>query len=214
MSTGRIALLLALLTLTACVSQAKYDTVARQRDDYRRQFDAAQSTEAVLRADLRASESEKQELQQTYEDLTTILSEYIVAKKITLLAMQSGVHIRMKSEILFPTGSANLNPEGSDLLKQIVPELNEIPFQIVVAGHTDNVPIGPGLREAFPTNWDLAAARAAHVADLLESEGVSNKRMVVVSFGEIQPVADNGTAEGRSQNRRIELRLRPVVPGR
>ena len=212
MLTGRIALVLALLALTACVSQAKYDTVARQRDDYRRQIDAAQSTEAVLRADLRASEAEKQQLQETYEDLTGILSEYIVAKKIKLLAMQSGVYIRMKSEILFPTGSAELNPEGSDLLKKIVPELNEIPYQIVVAGHTDNVPIGPGLRQKFPTNWDLAGARAAHVTDLLETEGVPSKRMVVVSFGEIQPVADNATAEGRAENRRIELRLRPVVP--
>ena len=212
MLTGRITLVLALLAVTACVSQSKFDTVSRQRDDYRRQLDAAQSTEAVLRADLHASEAEKQELQETYENLTGILSEYITAKQIKLIAMQSGVPIRMKSEILFPTGSAELNPGGADLIKSIVPALNELPYQIVVAGHTDNVPIGPGLRDKFPTNWDLAASRAAHVADLMQAEGIVGKRMVVVSFGEIQPVDDNGTAEGRSQNRRIELRLRPIVP--
>ena len=84
-------------------------------------------------------------------------------------------------------------------------------IKTIVGGFTDNVPISKRLAEQFPSNWDLAAARATNVVRKLEDSGVPKGRMVVVSFGENQPVASNDTAEGRSKNRRIEIRLRPVV---
>ena len=207
-----IALAGAGLLLVGCVSQAKYDMAVRQRDDYRRQVDAMTRTENVLRSDLRAKRSDMDQLRQTHDDLQKALAVYITAKKIKLLAMQTGVIVLLQEDVLFATGSADLNQSGEEVLAEISKELNEIPFQVVVAGHTDNVPIGPSLAKRYPSNWDLAAARASRVARLIESQGVDKGRLVVVSFGSNDPVASNETAEGRTENRRIELRLRPVVP--
>ena len=79
-----------------------------------------------------------------------------------------------------------------------------------MAGFTDNIPIRGSLTKKFPTNWELAGARAASVVRLLEKEGVDKLKLTAVSYGENQPVASNDTPEGRSQNRRIEIRMRPV----
>jgi len=207
------ALVVAGLMLGGCVSQAKYDMAVRQRDDYRRQVDALTRTENVLRGDLQAKRSEMDELKETHDHLTVSLATYIAAKQIKLQAMESGVIVLMQEDVLFATGSADLNESGEMVLAEISKELMAIPFQVVVAGHTDNVPIGPSLAKRYPSNWDLAAARASRVARLFESKGVVKKRLAVVSFGSNDPVTSNDTPEGRAQNRRIEIRLRPVIPG-
>jgi chemotaxis protein MotB len=80
-----------------------------------------------------------------------------------------------------------------------------------VLGFTDNVPVGPNLAERFPSNWELAGARAASVVRVMEEEGIPAPQLVAVSRGETEPIASNDTAEGRAQNRRIDVRLRPVV---
>jgi chemotaxis protein MotB len=208
-----IALAVAGLMLGGCVSQAKYDMAVRQRDDYRRQVDALTRTENVLRGDLQARRSEMDELNETHAHLRSSLATYIAAKQIKLQAMESGVIVLMQEDVLFATGSSDLNESGEVVLAEISKELKEIPFQVVVAGHTDNVPIGPSLAKRYPSNWDLAAARASRVARLIESKGVDKKRLAVVSFGSNDPVTSNDTPEGRAQNRRIEIRLRPVIPG-
>ena len=87
----------------------------------------------------------------------------------------------------------------------------EVPFQVIVGGYTDNVPVGKNLMAKYPTNWDLAAARAVEVVRVLENSGVPQEQLRAVSFGENMPIATNDSAEGRAQNRRIEIRLRPVV---
>ena len=207
-----IALAATGLVLAGCVSQAKYDMTVRQRDDYRRQVDALTRTENVLRGDLQARRSDMTQLQETHDHLQVALAVYITAKKIKLQAMQTGVIVLLQEDVLFATGAADLNESGGEVLAEISKELNQIPFQVVVAGHTDNVPIGPSLAKRYPSNWDLAAARASRVAQFLESHGVDKQRLAVVSFGSNDPVASNETAEGRAQNRRIEIRLRPIVP--
>jgi chemotaxis protein MotB len=81
--------------------------------------------------------------------------------------------------------------------------------EIVVSGHTDNVPITSKLAATYPTNWELSAARAIAVVKILESNGVDPKMLVAAGFGEFRPVADNATPEGRAQNRRMEIVLMP-----
>ena len=90
-------------------------------------------------------------------------------------------------------------------------QLADVPYQTIVAGFTDNAPISSNLAKTFPSNWDLAAARATQVVRILQGSGVVSDRLVAVSFGENEPVAANDTKEGRQQNRRIEIRLRPIV---
>ncbi|GAB1583237.1 peptidoglycan -binding protein [Phyllobacterium phragmitis] len=118
-----------------------------------------------------------------------------------------------QSEVLFPTGSADINPAGQDELKKLAGaliELNkEIPEDINwvlrVDGHTDNVPLAGTGR--FRDNWELSSARATAVVKFLIANGVPANRLVAAGFGEYQPLDPADTPEARSRNRRIELKL-------
>ena len=121
------------------------------------------------------------------------------------------MQITLPNEVLFATGSADLKLDGQKLLKELVDALQDVPYQIVVVGHTDNVPIGPELAKRYPTNWELAGARAASVVRLMAGEGIPPAQLLAVSMGDTRPIADNGTPEGRKLNRRIDVRIRPVV---
>ena len=97
------------------------------------------------------------------------------------------------------------------MLTKVGTDLREVPFQVLVVGFTDNVPVGPKLKRSYPTNWELAGARAALVVRKLADAGVAKEQLRAVSMAENMPVASNDTPKGRADNRRIEIRLRPVV---
>ncbi|MGG7516653.1 peptidoglycan -binding protein [Allorhizobium undicola] len=118
-----------------------------------------------------------------------------------------------QSEVLFPSGGADLNPQGLDemaklatalvdLAREIPPDINWV---LRVDGHTDNVPLSGTGR--YPDNWALSSARAISVVKFLISKGVPAERLAAAGFGEFQPIAPGDTPEARSQNRRIELKL-------
>lgn len=105
----------------------------------------------------------------------------------------------------FPSGSADLTAAARDIMSRIAFAAMEDSSTIVVAGHTDDVPIRGGV---FRDNWDLAAARAASVVQSIEATGlVPPGRMQAVSFGETQPLDSNDTEQGRERNRRIEISI-------
>ncbi len=97
------------------------------------------------------------------------------------------------------------------LLKELVGALEGVPYQIVVIGHTDNVPIGPGLAKRYPSNWELAGARASGVVRIMVAEGVPPEQLLAISMSDTRPLAANDSPEGRKRNRRIEVRIRPVI---
>ncbi|WEX76977.1 peptidoglycan -binding protein [Sinorhizobium numidicum] len=118
-----------------------------------------------------------------------------------------------QSEVLFSSGSSDLNPEGQaemtklaaallDLAKEIPAEINWV---LRVDGHTDNVPLSGAGR--FKDNWELSSARATSVVKFLMSKGVPADRLVAAGFGEYQAIAEGESLEARAQNRRIELKL-------
>lgn len=118
-----------------------------------------------------------------------------------------------QSEVLFGSGSAELNPAGQgEMLKvaqallQIAAEIPEdIQWVLRVDGHTDNIPIsGTG---QFRDNWGLSQARALAVVKYFISQGVPPQRLVAAGFGEFQPIEEGDTDEARAKNRRIELKL-------
>ncbi len=118
-----------------------------------------------------------------------------------------------QSEVLFPSGGAELNPEGQaemsklasallDLAKEIPAEINWV---LRVDGHTDNVPLSGTGR--YRDNWELSSARATSVVKFLISQGVPANRLAAAGFGEFQPIAEGDDPGARDQNRRIELKL-------
>ncbi|PLX98262.1 MAG: hypothetical protein C0623_13140 [Desulfuromonas sp.] len=161
-------------------------------------------------AEAAAAQAELDRQQQVYQNLQTTFAKEQEANQVKIEMMKSGVKVNLANEILFPSGSADLNEMGIEVLTRAAGDLKDNPYQTVVAGFTDNVAISGKLQEKYPTNWELAGARAASVVRLLEKEGVPPEQLLAISFGENSPVESNDTPEGRSKNRRIEIILRPV----
>ena len=95
------------------------------------------------------------------------------------------------------------------MLQTVAQRLAGSDYSIAVEGYTDDRPISASLSKRYPSNWELAGARAAQVVRLFASGGIDAERLTAVSRGDTHPVADNGTAEGRARNRRIEFLVLP-----
>ncbi len=218
--------LLATGSLAGCVTQGKYDALVAERDELAQQNETLRNRTLELKwqgaeiahiafelsEELELRDREVAQLQREQQELAEELATFVVAGLIKMQLLKDGLHLVLSEEILFPTGSSELKPTGRDVLTQLVGELEQVPYQVAVFGHTDNVPVGGRLALRYPSNWDLAGARATSVVRLMEGAGIPSGRLVAVSFGPTRPIASNDTPEGREQNRRIEVRLRPVVP--
>ncbi len=113
-----------------------------------------------------------------------------------------GLEVEIKTSILFSSGSSRMGGQSTSVLRRLASILEPHPNRINVEGFTDNRPINT---LAFPSNWELSAARAATVVRLFSEYGLSPDRMAAIGYGEFRPVADNRTAQGRSKNRRVVL---------
>jgi len=115
--------------------------------------------------------------------------------------------ITIRDRVLFDSGSAVIKPEFIPTIDSIGNMLREYPeYEVVVSGHTDNVPIN---NAEFETNWDLSSKRALNFMKLLlRNENLDPKRFSAIGYGEYRPVATNDTAEGRMQNRRVEVTIK------
>ncbi|MDB6064415.1 MAG: peptidoglycan-binding lipoprotein OmpA family [Pedosphaera sp.] len=134
------------------------------------------------------------------------------SKDVTISKLQGKLTVNILDRIMFDSGEAVLKPDGEAVMKKIGDILvkhPELKF-IHVIGHTDNIPIRPGARSKFASNWELSSARAmAAVHFLTEQAGVDPHRVGAVGYGEFRPIADNTTAEGRAKNRRIAVTILP-----
>jgi len=114
------------------------------------------------------------------------------------------INIVLKSALLFPSGSDRLNQESDPLMEELAKHLNSNLQLILVHGHTDNIPINT---IKFPSNWELSGARGVAVVRKLQNLTVQPDRLSVEAHGEFRPIADNSTAEGRQQNRRVVISI-------
>jgi chemotaxis protein MotB len=197
----------AVIQFQEAMIQAKAQVIEDQQDRLSSQQRVIQEQAQVIDSQAEAVEV----VARTYNLLSNAFRPELGAGQVTLKVENGILQMNLSSEILFPSGSAELSESGVELVDRVAEGLEQIPYQVVVAGHTDNVPIGGQLARRFPTNWHLAAARAVSVIQELEAFGIPGRRMVAGSFGQFSPVATNDTAEGRAQNRRIEFRIVPIV---
>jgi chemotaxis protein MotB len=114
------------------------------------------------------------------------------------------VTVRLADHVLFASGQAELTKNALSSLAEIGKSLTLVKGEIVVEGHTDNVPVRVG---RYRSNWELSVARSFHVIEALSKSGVPAERMAAWGFGENRPLASNLDAQGRASNRRIEIVL-------
>lgn len=150
------------------------------------------------------------------EELQRYRSEFF-GRLRQLLGDRPGIRVEgdrfvFQSELLFPSGSADLESNGqvqlmqlADTLKKIIPQIpTDLNWVLRVDGHTDRVPIY-NLR--FPSNWELSTARATSVVKFLIGQGIPPERLAAAGFGEFHPLDAGNTADGLAKNRRIEIRF-------
>ncbi len=142
------------------------------------------------------------------EDLLARLSQKVNpnSTEIKLMADSRGVVVILSdSPVLFEVASSRLNASGIDLLRKLIPVALEGSPQLMIVGHADSSPIRDSL---YRDNFDLSLERAQSVWRTLIDLGVPAKNVQIVGLGSTLPVADNGTAEGRRKNRRVEIVFR------
>src|SRR5215467_527013 len=174
---GRLLPLMVSALLSACVSQSTYDQLQAQY----------------------------QQLQQQ----NAALSNQVAADKAQICRLQGSIRYTVNSDLLFPSGGYQMSDRGKQIIagfaKKLAPTQQN---KILVSGHTDNAPIGPALqRQGITSNEILSQKRAENVMEFLLSQGVKSDLISAQGFGESNPVASNDTAQGRAQNRRVELSL-------
>lgn len=151
------------------------------------------------------------DLADTAREIEQAMAEWIDAGELQVNRQAYWLEIEISSRVLFPSGSATLNPEAEALLEDVGEILAPRVSRIHVEGHTDNVPIRT---EVYPSNWELSSGRAAAVVSLFEEVGVDPENLVALGYGEHRPVASNATPEGRAENRRVSIVVLPGAPPR
>jgi chemotaxis protein MotB len=161
----------------------------------------------VMGEDVLAPAQVKDDLTRMKHDLDERLASQIAQHSVAIKLGKDGLVISLREAGFFDSGSAAPRKDSLESMQQISSELAQMPYDLRVEGHTDNVPIHTA---EFASNWELSSARATNVArTLLDLHAVSPDRLSAAGYAEFHPVDTNDTAEGRARNRRVDLVISP-----
>lgn len=145
----------------------------------------------------------KEEIQEMYEKVLNYIEVEKLDAVVTVSLNKRGVFVEIKEAILFESGSAEIKESGVQILNKLEGIINKFENDIVIEGHTDNVPM---TNEAYTSNWELSTARAVSVVrHLSEVKNVNPNRLSATGYGEYRPMAPNDTNENRKINRRVNV---------
>lgn len=157
--------------------------------------------------ELRQRERQQAERLNVFRQMLERFASMIAAGRLRVRIVRNRMVIELQNDVLFASGRAELQAEGEEALREIVGVLNSIENrQFQVAGHTDNIPMRSS---RFASNWELSTTRAVNVVQFMIESGLSAERISAAGYADTQPVSSNNTADGRAQNRRIEIVLMP-----
>ena len=181
-----------------------------------KEYDIAQLTENLEEREKKVSDLENiisakdSSLNALKNNLTLALVGFS-DEELSIEQKDGKLYVSLYNKLLFRSGSTVVDAKGKDAIAQLAKILKkEGEFDIIVEGHTDNVPVNSGKME---DNWDLSVLRATSVVRILTENGVDEKRIMPSGKGEFEPKADNNTPEGRAANRRTEIILAPQLDG-
>jgi len=147
-------------------------------------------------------EEEERKLVDMASRIREALAPLVQTGQVTLKQLPHGLAVEINASVLFAPGQAVLNPDSIAALQAVADVLKSTPEPVQVEGHTDNVPIASA---QYPSNWELASARASAVVRLFVTSGVDPTRLTASGFADNRPVDSNETPEGRARNRRVTL---------
>ena len=139
----------------------------------------------------------------TYDEVKEFVQANDLASIVEITSDERGVIIQIKDSILFEVGKAELKADSLDVLNKINALIATLPNNIIIEGHTDNVPIST---YQYPSNYELSGARAAIVLRYFTEEMKQNpSRFVFQGYGETKPIRPNDNDENRAKNRRVNI---------
>jgi chemotaxis protein MotB len=194
----------------ARAKQRSIDAIEAERDKLLAEIEDLRDARESLQQDVTDREQKIVKLRTTYDALVEDLEADVNANALHIERLTEGMSFRLPQDVLFPPASADLTTAGKQAVRDVAGRIGTGDDRVEVQGHTDDRALKGGGR--YPTNWELAGARAASVVRVLEEAGVDPKRLSAVSYGSNRPLVSNETPEGRAQNRRIEVRLVPSGP--
>jgi chemotaxis protein MotB len=148
----------------------------------------------------------EREAQAQAAELQEMLEQEISEGLIDVETEGTNIIIRIQEKGSFPSGRANLNPDFFEVISKITEVIATTPGKIIVAGHTDNIPIST---KRFRSNWELSSARAVTVVHaMLSNAALEEDRFLIQGYADSKPLVENDTAENRALNRRVELIIR------
>lgn len=148
---------------------------------------------------LPGNESEKTERAKFEEGL---MGNPVLMQKTKMRQTKDGLVISLSEAGFFAPGEAVIDTQADSVIATIAESVKAEAANIRIEGHTDSTPIS---NAKYPSNWELSTARAASVLMRLTEKGIDPSRLSAAGYGGFQPVADNGTPEGRAQNRRVDV---------
>jgi chemotaxis protein MotB len=159
--------------------------------------------------DLLAPSSVQQDLARIQRNLRGLLSNQIGQHVVSLRIGRDGLVISLREAGFYDSGSATPHANSMNTLNEIADALKDTPYDIRVEGHTDNIPIHT---TQFDSNWELSAARATRLARFfIEDKQFAPGRLSAAGYAEFHPLTENDSAEGRSQNRRVDIIVLPRI---
>lgn len=152
---------------------------------------------------LGSSSSGGQSENDVYQTVSKFIETNSLKQYVTIKEGSRGVYIEFNEKILFDSGRAEIKQQGMAALMKISELIRNMPNQIVIEGHTDNVPIHT---DQYSSNWELSTARSLSVLKyFIENRGMDPRRFSIAGYGEYDPIASNDAPEGRAQNRRVNI---------
>ena len=144
-----------------------------------------------------------QNIREIMRELNNYIESNNLSDRVDVENKRKGLVISLTGEILYEQGRADIRDQGREVLAMISDILNDVPNDIMIEGHTDDLPIRT---DEFPSNWELSTARAVNVIKfLIEERDFEPARLSAAGYSEYRPVAENNTADGRAENRRVEV---------
>lgn len=144
--------------------------------------------------------------QETVKRIKASLNQEIKKGTIDVIGKNDEIVIRINEKGSFPSGSATLNKDFDKIMKKISFLVKSTPGDVIISGHTDDIPIYTYL---FRSNWELSSSRAVSVLKaIIKNQKIDPKRLSVQGHAETLPIASNKTATGRAKNRRVEIKIK------
>ncbi|NSW91546.1 MAG: flagellar motor protein MotB [Firmicutes bacterium] len=144
-----------------------------------------------------------QRIEDIKKELEKAIVEMGLGEYVKIIERKEFLVLRFNSVILFDLSSADIRDSAKGVLKKLGNILNRLDNEIIIQGHTDNLPINT---PQFPSNWELSTRRATNVVHFfIDNCGIEPSRLTATGNGEFKPVKPNDTPENRQQNRRIDI---------